>query len=353
MREPTTDWPEQSDVTDVEFEPARLRLARELREWSQADLARSLDVTPAAASQFESGVTRPSPEMMRRLSAVLGVPDEFLRLPVTETHEGFFRSLRRTSISHRRRARAIAHVAHDVALTAGPDQLPAVSIPCLPVAGLQASRADLEDVARQARVALGLPRGPVSNVVKTIEDHGLVVIRLPLDTADVDAFSLPFHDRPVIVLGADKNDRARSRFDAAHELGHLIAHGDQVWGIKEVEQQAHYFAAEFLMPASDIAHELPARADWPKLFDLKRKWQVSLGALLMRARALGRMSESQYLTAVKATSARGWRRTEPVPLGKPEQPAQFARLLTTPAAQRVATALPADILRALLSATEA
>jgi Zn-dependent peptidase ImmA (M78 family) len=54
----------------------------------------------------------------------------------------------------------------------------------------------------------------------------LVVIRLPLDTADVDAFSLPFHDRPVVVLGTDKNDRARSRFDAAHELGHLVAHGD-------------------------------------------------------------------------------------------------------------------------------
>ncbi len=340
-------------MTDAQFEPARLRLARELREQSQADLARSLDITPAAASQYESGATRPSPEMMKRLSAVLGVPDGFLRRPVTETHEGFFRSLRRTSVSHRRRARAIAHVAHDIAQSAGPGQLPAVSIPCLPVAGLHASRAELEDAARQTRTALGLPHGPVRNVVKTIEDHGLVVIRLPLDTADVDAFSLPFHDRPVIVLGADKNDRARSRFDAAHELGHLVAHGDQVWGVKEVEQQAHYFAAEFLMPASDIAHELPARADWPKLFDLKRKWQVSLGALLMRARALDRMSESQYLTAVKAASARGWRRFEPVPLGRPEQPAQFTRLLTTPAAQQAATDLPEDILDALLAATEA
>jgi Zn-dependent peptidase ImmA (M78 family)/transcriptional regulator with XRE-family HTH domain len=339
-------------VTDTEFEPARLRLARELRERSQADLARSLDVTPAAASQFESGVTRPSPEMTRRLSTVLSVPEEFLRLPVTETHEGFFRSLRRTSVGHRRRARAIAHVAHDIALTAEPRQLPAAAIPCLPTAGLHASRTDLEDAARKARAALAVPRGPVANVVKILEDHGLVVIRLPLDTADVDAFSLPFPDRPVVVLGADKNDRARSRFDAAHELGHLVAHGDQVWGIKEVEQQAHWFAAEFLMPASDIAHELPSRADWPKLFDLKRKWQVSLGALLMRARALGRMSEGQYLTAVKAASARGWRRIEPVPLGRPEQPAQFTRLLTMPEAQRAAAALPADILDALLAATD-
>jgi Zn-dependent peptidase ImmA (M78 family) len=196
---------------------------------------------------------------------------------------------------------------------------------------------------------MGLAAGPVPNVVETLEDHGLIVIRLPLETADVDAFSLPFQDRPVVVLGADKNDRARSRFDAAHELGHLVAHGDQVWGVKEVEQQAHFFAGAFLMPADDIAHELPTRADWPELFDLKRKWQVSLSALLMRARTLGRMSESQYLTAVKTASARGWRRVEPVPLGQPEEPVRFTRLLAVSIAQHAAT-LPADILEGLTAA---
>jgi hypothetical protein len=106
------------------------------------------------------------------------------------------------------------------------------------------------------------------------------------------------------------------------------------------------------MPARDITDELPARADWPRLFDLKRKWQVSLGALLMRARALDRMSDNQYLTAVKAASARGWRRVEPVPLGRPEEPTRLQHLLATPAARRAAAALPADILDALLAATE-
>jgi Zn-dependent peptidase ImmA (M78 family) len=124
--------------------------------------------------------------------------------------------------------------------------------------------------------------------------------------------------------------------------------------VKEVEQQAHHFAAAFLMPADDIAHELlPTRPDWPVLFELKRKWQVSLAALLMRARALGRMSENNYLTAVKAASARGWRRVEPVPvpLGSPEQPAHFSRMLTTAAGKRAASGLPADILDGLLAAT--
>jgi Zn-dependent peptidase ImmA (M78 family) len=141
--------------------------------------------------------------------------------------------------------------------------------------------------------------------------------------------SLPFADHPVVVLGSDKKDRARSRFDAAHELAHLVMHGEQIWGIKEVETQAHRFAAGFLMPAEEIRYQLPTTVDWPTLFDLKRHWQVSLAALLMRARTLGRMSERTYLTAVKATSARGWRRVEPVPLGRPEEPTLLLSYLTT------------------------
>lgn len=335
------------------FEPARLRLARELQEWSQADLARQLGLSPAAIGQFESGATRPSQDSVDRMAAILGVPTRFMSLPVTDTHEGFFRSLRRTSISHRRRARALAYIAHDVVVGAGPSAFPTLSLPRIPVTSLQASRAELEQAAADVRADWNMPRGPVKDVVELLESHGILVIRLPLDTADVDAFSLPFQDRPAVILGSDKNDRARSRFDAAHELGHLVAHSDQVWGVKEVEQQAHAFAAGFLMPAEDIFERLPTTADWATLFDLKREWQVSLAALLMRARTLGRFSEAQYLTAIKALSARGWRRVEPVPLGRPEQPTKLSALLETLAGRSAVEALPTSVVDALGAATAA
>jgi Zn-dependent peptidase ImmA (M78 family)/transcriptional regulator with XRE-family HTH domain len=342
---------ERGDVDAVAFEPERLRLARELKEWSQADLAPHLDVTPAAVSQFESGVTRPSVDVLHRMTGILGVPAEFFSLPVTETHDGFFRSLRRTSVSHRRRARALAHIAHDLAVVSGASELPPVSVPQIPVTSLEAPREELEEAARLVRLQFGLPHGPVPNVAEVLGKQGILLIRLPLDTADVDAFSLPFHDRPVVVLGTDKNDRARSRFDGSHELGHLVVHGDQVWGMKEVERQAHAFAAAFLMPAEDICDELPTRADWPVLFQLKQEWQVSLAALLMRARTLGRMTENNYLTAVKVASARGWRRVEPVPLGKPEHPTCLEHLLATPAGRRSLASLPRDVVDALVTAT--
>lgn len=336
-------------MSEVLFQPARLRLARELREWTQADLARRLGVTAAAMSQFESGVTSPSRDAMRRLAELLEVPPAFLQLPLVETHEGFFRSLRRTSMTHRRRARALAQIAHDV-LVVGSEGGPGDAlVPSVKVSDLNASQSILEAAAEEVRDQWGLPGGPIYSVVGTLEAHGVAVIRLPLDTADVDAFSLPFQDQPIIVLGADKNDRGRSRFDAAHELGHLVMH--DVWGMKEIERQAHAFAAAFLMPAADIYAELPSRSDWPTFFELKKKWQVSLAALLMRARTLGRMPEGQYLSAVKEASARGWRRVEPLPLGLPEQPQLLASVLASPRGQRAAALMPPGIIRALVDAT--
>ena len=336
---------------DAAFDPGRLRLARELQTLSQAKLADAAGLTAAAISQFEAGVTKPSRGTQIQLAETLGVPPAFFGVPLAESHEGFFRSLRKTSIAQRRRARALAHVAHDVAGSAPAGTFPAVNLPLLPV-NLDAGRDDLEELAGQVRRAWGMAKGPVSDVVGTLEDNGLLVIRLPLDSADVDAFSLPFEDHPIVVLGAEKNDRARSRFDAAHELGHLVMHGEQVWGVKEVEDQAHQFAAAFLMPRDDIFDALPSKADWPLLFKLKQEWQVSIAALLMRARRLGKMTEANYLSAVKATSARGWRRSEPVPLGSPEAPRRLRDYLHTPQASQATDALPREVIIALSLALE-
>ena len=57
----------------------------------------------------------------------------------------------------------------------------------------------------------------------------------------------------------------------------------------------------------------------------------------MRAKTLRRMTDSSYLTAVKALSARGWRRLEPVPLGPPDTQHACA---TSPGLTATASAKP-------------
>lgn len=336
-------------TTDV-FQPGRLRLARDVEKMSQTALAERISVTPAAVSQFESGETSPSEDKLASMADVLGVPVAFLRLPMTDTHEGFFRSLRKSTVAERRWARSLAHLVHDLAVEpVAAASLAPLDLPHLPVDTLDPESDQVIEAARSVREAWGVPSGPIDDVVALLEQHGLLVIRLSLESADVDAFSLPFADRPVVVLSDNKSDRGRSRFDAAHELGHLVMHGTSVWGVKEVEIQAHRFAAEFLMPEADIRHELPKTADWPRLFALKQRWHVSLAALLMRAKTLDVMSPAAYTTAMKGISARGWRRTEPIPLGKPEGPRVTTALLQV--ASKDGTWFPTHLLPALADLT--
>jgi Zn-dependent peptidase ImmA (M78 family) len=204
-----------------------------------------------------------------------------------------------------------------------------VTFPPLSVPRIETGRLDAEAAAQQLREDWGVPAGPVADVVALLEKHGVVTARFRVQASKVDAFSMLFEDRPIIVLGADKGHRDRSRFDAAHELGHLILHqgvqpGDTVW-----EREAHRFAAAFLMPADDIAPQLPTKPDWRRLLQLKATWHVSIAALLMRAKTLGVMSDTAYLSGIKAMSAKGWRREEPGDLGPPESPRLLAAALRT------------------------
>src|SRR6202020_3139417 len=99
-----------------------------------------------------SGAARPSPETVAVLSEVLNVPIAFFHEDIQESHDGFFRSLRRTSVADRRRARAIAYVAHDVAVRASAaGWFPATDVPMIPVSGLDSDLAEIEHVAKQGR----------------------------------------------------------------------------------------------------------------------------------------------------------------------------------------------------------
>lgn len=325
---------------------ARLRLARELSGLSQAAAASLIGITAAALSQFESGSSRPTQATIERLARAYGVPIAFFELGMDPVHEGFFRSLRKTSVTDRRRAQAVAQIARDIA-SLSPERPSHSSVPILNRTAVRLMPEEIEDAAGWVRSQWRIQAGPISDVVELLENHGVIVIRLALESLDVDAFSVAFNDHPVVVLASNKSDRARSRFDAAHELGHLVLHGSEIWGMPDVEQEAHQFASAFLMPRDQIYTELPDTVDWPTFFHLKRRWQVSLAALLMRARVLGRLSESAYLTAVKAAAARGWRRVEPIPIGRPEQPKLVTAWLDSlgrPALQR---ALPGWVLDAI------
>jgi Zn-dependent peptidase ImmA (M78 family) len=153
-------------------------------------------------------------------------------------------------------------------------ELPEPNIPELPLP-LEADRAAIEEAAAAVRAAWQLPAGPVAHVVRLLETHGAVVVRLRGLGREVDAFSC-LQGRPIVVLWREKEDKARARFDVAYELGHLVLHSEAEPGNRILEAQADAFAAAFLMPSEYIHAQLPRRVDFRRLLELKMTWGVSL-----------------------------------------------------------------------------
>jgi transcriptional regulator with XRE-family HTH domain len=66
------------DRAPSELFQERLKVARELRKWSQGDLATRAGMPPSSIAHFESGSRKPSFDTLRRLANGLEVTTDFL-----------------------------------------------------------------------------------------------------------------------------------------------------------------------------------------------------------------------------------------------------------------------------------
>jgi transcriptional regulator with XRE-family HTH domain len=113
--------PDARSIRDARqlFDGDRFRLARELRGFSQNALGRDAGVSGAAISQFELGDTRPSEATLGDLAAALEFPVAFFAKDFRRdglAFPAFFRSLRSTSVTERRQARAFVELVRQFAL---------------------------------------------------------------------------------------------------------------------------------------------------------------------------------------------------------------------------------------------
>lgn len=322
----------QTSAAAAIFDPERLTLARQLRRKQQKEVADCAGVTPASISQYEGGHAKPSPETLGEIARCLKFPPEFFgggrqRFAVDEDRAAHFRSLRRTPKRDKHRALAHAELAREVVAALQQHmRLPDLDIPDQPI-DPELPVDEIERIAEWARDELGIPTGPVANMVHLLERHGVVVSLYHAGSLDLDAFSYPFADHPILLLAVDKEDLPRARFNAAHELGHLVLHRESGAGGKKTERQAHRFAGAFLLPADEITDAFPSRVNWDVLLDLKYDWGVSMSALLYRAKDLGMMSPSTYRRAMMAMSSRNWHKDEPGDLGPLEKPIVLPRAI--------------------------
>jgi len=315
------------------FDGSRLTLARHLAGLRKSDLAGRIGKSPTAVAAWESGVKNPMPATVAELALGLSVDPGFFAVrpdDVTATSTTpHFRSLRSTSQLARDQAFAYGQLAVDITASLERHvELPELDLPNVPVSTGHRDLDAPEEAARIVRERWEMGDGPAGHLVRLLENHGILVVFSPAQAASVDAYSFTSALRPVVVLNPIKRDYYRQRFDVAHELGHLVMHGDAEPGGRTVEDQAHRFASELLMPAAEIRDLLPSTMGahaWRTLAQLKERWGVSMQALLFRARQLGRLSDVSYRNAMTTISSRGWRRDEPGLIRTIEQPSLLPR----------------------------
>jgi Zn-dependent peptidase ImmA (M78 family) len=147
-------------------------------------------------------------------------------------------------------------------------------------------------------------------MVHLLELKGIRVFSLAEKCQEVDAYSIWRGARPFVFLNTGKSAERR-RFDAAHELAHLVLHQHAAPNGVEAEKEAHAFAGAFLMPRASMKSFGRIAPNLDYIIRLKRAWGVSVAAMTLRLHELGLLTYYHYNRLYVELSSRGWRTDEP------------------------------------------
>ena len=296
----------------MQFNPARLYLARRRRGMTRLALAQATGMTRRTLYTYHSGSREPDDATLEKLGRALRFPVPFFYGQTLEEppfERSSFRAL--SSLSATRREQALAAGALGLCLADWIDKrftLPAPDIP--------AYRGKPPEVAAmKVRRDWNLGQRPIENVIHLLELHGVRVYSLREEIAAIDAYSFWRGEIPYVFLNTMKTGE-RSRMDAAHELGHLVLHGqDDLQRGRQAEREAQEFGAAFLMPRMSVcAHRMRLRAAGiARIKEAKHHWKVSIASLIYRMHQVGLLTDRQYHHRFQTISRRGWRKKEPEP----------------------------------------
>ncbi|MBI2918914.1 MAG: helix-turn-helix domain-containing protein [Chloroflexi bacterium] len=303
----------------------RLRMLRLSRALSLEALAVEMGgmVTKQALSKYERGKATPSPVVLVKLAAALGVKAVYLMSrPRVNVEFVAYRIRMRLPKKEQARIEAVlAEALEDrVRLQELVGQRDGSVIPMrkLRAEGTQ----DVENAAEELRAQWKLGVGPIGSVVATLEEHFVCVLQM--DAADrFDGVSAVAYDdernvKAAAVLTRSGIPGERQRLNLVHELGHLVLDVPQDG---DEEKAAFRFGGAFLAPADRLFQEVGRKRAFIPLDEvllLKKQLGMSVQALLYRLRDLGVITESYYRQWCIDINRLGWKRNEPLELPSEE-----------------------------------
>jgi Zn-dependent peptidase ImmA (M78 family)/DNA-binding XRE family transcriptional regulator len=302
----------------------RVRRAREIKGWTQAELADAVDVKQAAISRIEQSLLEPSEQLAAAIAKETGFPLSFF---YEETKIDFplgsllFRQ--HQTLTSRERDQVLqtawaAYILYDFM---------AHKMKLLPLRLPRIQNEDIQTAAVLTRNALGIePNKPIRNLINRLEKAGVIVLAIPLEIHGHDAFSLWANNRRAVIVIDTGKPGDRQRHTVAHEIAHLVMHYILMGGSRdEIEDEAELFAGELLTPEESVREEIVTPVTLSSLAELKARWGVSIQSLIERAFDLKIISVDQRKYLYKQMTRHGWRHNEPIEI-EPERPRALRKM---------------------------
>jgi Zn-dependent peptidase ImmA (M78 family)/DNA-binding XRE family transcriptional regulator len=318
------------------FQGGQLKTARLLRGLTVTALADETGISKQSISLYENNENKPDYERGYKLAAALRVPYEFFLQKdacAAQTAATYFRSLASTSkLSRTSQSIKLEFIAKIYEALLNYIDFPVLNLPKIEFVGSKNDfdesenhrvLLELEQIAAEVRALWALGNGPIDDLQYALESNGVVVTGFDASENKIDAFSQRIitdtGEVCIIALNQGEKPEGRIRFDMAHELAHILIHP---WSedldciskeeFKQRETQANIFAGAFLLPRESFARDVQAHPTDLKYYQwLKKKWKVSVQAMVYRSHQLKIISTNQYQYMMRQISKNGWRHNEP------------------------------------------
>jgi Zn-dependent peptidase ImmA (M78 family)/transcriptional regulator with XRE-family HTH domain len=311
-----------------EINTEMITLARESRGLTQRDLASEMNLSEAKISLVEQQNQSFTDDDVKRLSKRLNYPVSFFY----QKGDAFLPSM----INFRKRLKVAHKVLFPIEATGNlyrlqletlleKIKLPAPNFPKLKVT----SETSPLEIAKKVRKDWNLGNLPIDNLTEQLEKRNILVVRFDFNTDRVDSRTLITKTgHPLIIL----NKRLlgdRQRFSLAYELGHILMHHFTESMNGDADHRANLFAAELLMPEAEIKKDMKGDVGLNLLALLKKKWKVSMQALLYRASDLELITYNQKRYLISQFNTLKIRKREPQELDVPIEKPLLVRSLVT------------------------
>jgi len=304
--------------------PQKLKQLRLSKGWTLDELVARIGgiVTKQSLSKYELGLTQPSAPILAKIASVFSIKTiQLLAEPKYRIELIAYR--KRCALRKKEQTRIENLVKENFA-----ERLKIQDLVCpnaaldIPIRKFPINRLeDAEEAADKIRSEWKVGKDQILSITGLLENKLVHVLEIDANDKFDGMVAIAYDDghvRGVAIVVRKGTSGERQRLNLSHEIGHLVL---KISKSVDEEKAAFRFGAAFLAPKEWMLQEVGNKRtaiNFEELIILKKKFGMSIQAILYRLKDLGIISEVYYTQCFRYIGRMGWKKQEPLPLSVEE-----------------------------------